>query len=132
MPTLLDIIGSNAAPDARKVPLLFFAVSSLVRMASLPPVAQAVQQQGGLPKLVQALHVVPAAICQVGVQWRCCARIRGGGLSHRHGVPCRSPQSVAGRRTTACGTMCGTSVATARVCKWTCGGFLVSKAVRTP
>jgi hypothetical protein len=27
--------------------------------------ARAVQRQGGLPKLVQALHVVPAAICQV-------------------------------------------------------------------
>lgn len=65
VPVLLSIIGSNAAPEARKVPLLFFAMSSLVRMASLPAVARAVQQQGGLPKLVQALHVVPAAICQV-------------------------------------------------------------------
>lgn len=64
VPILLSIIG-NAAPEARKVPLLFFAMSSLVRMASLPAVARAVQQQGGLPKLVQALHVVPAAICQV-------------------------------------------------------------------
>lgn len=34
-------------------------------MASLPAVARAVQRQGGLPKLVQALHVMPAAICQV-------------------------------------------------------------------
>jgi hypothetical protein len=65
VPVLLSIIGANADPESRKVPLLFFAMSSLVRMATLPCVAAAVQQQGGLPKLVAALHVVPAAICQV-------------------------------------------------------------------
>lgn len=65
VPILLSIIGDNSAPDSRKVPLLFFGMSSLVRMATLPAVAQAVRQQGGLPKLVAALHVVPAAICQV-------------------------------------------------------------------
>lgn len=65
VPPLLSIISSNTAPEARKVPLLFFAMSSLVRMATVPAVAQAVRQQGGLSLLVSALHVVPAAICQV-------------------------------------------------------------------
>jgi hypothetical protein len=76
VPILLSIIGANSAPDSRKVPLLFFGMSSLVRMATLPAVAQAVQQQGGLPKLVAALHVVPAAICQVRPQ---CTLLPGGG-----------------------------------------------------
>lgn len=65
VPVLLSLIDSNSAPKDGAVPLLFFAVSSLVRMASLPAVATAVRVQGGLPLLVAALDVVPAAICQV-------------------------------------------------------------------
>jgi len=72
VPVLLSTIHSNAAAGDGNVPLLFFAVSSLVRMATLPTVAQAVQRQKGLPMLVAALHIVPAAICQVGLDAMAC------------------------------------------------------------
>jgi hypothetical protein len=53
--------------DAQKqrLPLLFFAVSALVRMSSDKEVAQAVVACGGVPVLVHALRVSPPAVCQV-------------------------------------------------------------------
>ena len=65
VPVLLRVVGANRAPDSTRVPLLFFAISALVRMAAVPQAAAAVGQQGGLRLLVDALNVAPAAVCQV-------------------------------------------------------------------
>jgi hypothetical protein len=65
VPVLLRVVAANLAPDSRRVPLLFFAISALVRMAAVPQAAAAVGQQGGLQLLVDALNVAPAAVCQV-------------------------------------------------------------------
>jgi hypothetical protein len=49
----------------QRLPLLFFAVSALVRMSSARQVAEAVVRQGGVHVLVHALRVSPPAVCQV-------------------------------------------------------------------
>jgi hypothetical protein len=69
---LLDIVRQNPQPEARKVPLLFFAVSTLVRMCSVTDLAQQMVAQGGVPLLVAALNVAPAAVCQVWPEGLAC------------------------------------------------------------
>jgi hypothetical protein len=58
------------------LPLLFFAVSALVRMSSDRQVAMAVVDGGGVPVLVHALRVSPPAVCQVRLVWCvwCCVQ----------------------------------------------------------
>eukprot|EP00775_Hariotina_reticulata_P006803 gene6803-7019_t len=60
-----EILCRNPQPEARKVPLLFFAVSTLVRMCSVQDLAMEIVGKGGVPLLVAALNVAPAAVCQV-------------------------------------------------------------------
>jgi hypothetical protein len=69
-----DAQAENEASDHQQqcLPLLFFAVSALVRMSSDRQVAEAVVQRGGVPVLVHALRVSPPAVCQVSLVWCAC------------------------------------------------------------
>lgn len=56
--------GSN--PGASKqVPLLFFTISTLVRLSGVEELALGIVRQGGVQDLVEALDVSNSAICQV-------------------------------------------------------------------
>jgi hypothetical protein len=60
-----DTEGVELTEQQQRLPLLFFAVSALVRMSSDSEVAAAVVACGGVPVLVHALRVSPPAVCQV-------------------------------------------------------------------